>query len=179
MSILCQRAERAVMMALLHEATTALAGVNVFASVSYAEGATVYNTLDQAVVGSESFTLNFYTGESEEQVTTPALVVSSENATEDQDAVGNALIDIQFDLMFPADSATAENVIAKLEAASVWVHQMIRRDDFGPLVNNQHCGVTVCGVDPSGYSSARMSEGRQRVHRYSVRVYAAGKEFVE
>jgi hypothetical protein len=167
------------MMALLHEASTGLNGVNVFASVSYVEGVTVYNVCEQAVVGSESFTLNFYTGESEEQVTTPALIVSSENATEDQDAVGNALVDVQIDLMFPADSATNENVIAKLEAASVWVHQMIRRPDFASMVNNQHCDVSICGIDPSGYSGQRMAEGRQRVHRYSVRMYAAGRGFVE
>lgn len=162
------------MMALLHEASTALDGVNVFASVSYKEGATVYNTLEQAVLGSESFTLNFYAGESEEQVTTPAVVVTCESAQEDQDVVGNALVDVNCDLMFPADSADSENVIAKIEAASVWLHQMLRRTDLAAMVNNQHQELTVCGVDPSGFQSARVADGRQRVHRYSARLYCAG-----
>ncbi len=179
MSVICQRTERAVMMALLHEASTALAGVNTFAAVSYSEGVAVRNVLEQAVVGSESFTLNFYAGESEEQVTTPCVQVISENATEDQDAPGNALVDVHCDLSFPADSTSGEDVVAKIEAASLWLHQMLRRTDLGDLVTNQHCGVTVCGVDPSGFTSARTVDGRQRVHRYSVRMYVAGRGFVE
>lgn len=179
MSILCQRAERALMMAMLHESSTALNGVNCFASVSYSEGVAVKNVLEQAMLGSEAFTLNFYAGESEEQVTTPAVCVYSDNATEDQDATGNALVDVTVDLMFPADSASGENVIAKIEAASMWVAQMLRRPDLADLVTNQHCDLTCIGVDPSGYTSARVADGRQRVHKYGVRLYCAGKSFVE
>lgn len=179
MSIINQRVERALLKAFLHEASTSLQGVNCFAPISYKEGVAVKNVLDQAVIGSEAFTINFYCGESEEQLTVPCLSIVAENSTEDADAPGNALVDVRLDLMFPADSDSTGSVIAQIEAASVWLHQMVRRDDLDELVNNQHDNVTVCGVDPSGYQSVRAVDGRLRVHRYSVRLYCAGIMTVE
>ena len=167
------------MMALLHEASRSLEGVNVFAPISYKEGVSVHNVQPQAVVDETTFTLNFYCGESEEQVTVPCVCVVAENAQEDQDVVGNALIDIRCDLMFPADSDSTGSVITAIEAASVWLHQMLRMSNLGQLVTNQHNDLTVLGIDPSGYQSARMVDGRVRVHRYSIRMYCAGFQTVE
>lgn len=179
MSILCQRAERAVCKALIQECSTALNGIDAFDAFEGASAASVANVYEQAVPDGETITLNFYTGETQEKVETPAIVVSCTNASEDQDVVGNAMLDVNIDLIFPAESDPTKNVIAQLENASVFVAQVIRRSDFADLCTVQHDSLTVIGVDPSGYSGGRITEGRQRMHRYGVRLYCACKMWVE
>lgn len=178
MSILCQRAERAVCKALIHLGSDDLEGIDLFDAFVGNEDTAIANVLEQAVEGEYSFTLSFYTGETTATISTPAIIVTSNNATEDQDAAGNALVDVQVDVMFPAESDPDENVIKQLEAASVWVWQVLHRSDLAELVSNEHDSLTVCGVDPAGFDGGRITEGRQRIHRYRVRLYCAGKTLV-
>ncbi len=171
--MICQRVESAVLKWLLEAASPSESALSSFALATDAESVTVVPTgLLVSYGDADSFTLNFYAGESEERQELPKVVVVSTQGTPEEDCPSIHRVPVEVTLCVEADSRTGFDSTAWLEQASRWLHGQISMtrgamdglERVDPYLVVSHVGPAETGRAP---------DGRKRIHRWQFDVVAS------
>lgn len=174
MSAICNKVETS----LVRWLASASSGesLDAFALCTHATLVAVHNTGLHVATGHESFTLNFYAGESESEVKLPSVVVVCDQGTEDDPGTGNFQCDVRIELSVPADSSVAiPSSVGFLVGASQWLHDMVLDDAIAESISKYSHGLMVYGV--SERQNSRSVEGRRRIHTYQFSILCSGQDF--
>lgn len=174
MSAICNKVETSLVRWLASASSTS--ALDAFALCTHATLVAVHNTGLHVATGHESFTLNFYAGESESEVKLPSVVVVCQQATEDDPGTGNFSCDVTIELIVPADSTVAmPSSVGFLVGVSQWVHDMVLDDAIAENISRFSHGLMCYGVNER--QGRRSVEGRRRIHTYEFNLLCSGLDF--
>lgn len=171
--MICQRVESAVLKWLLEAASPSESALSSFALATDAESVTVVPTgLLVSYGDADSFTLNFYAGESEERQELPKVVVVSTQGTPVDNCPSLQKVSVEVTLCVEADSRTGFDSTVWLEQASRWIYGQISMT-LGAMDGLERADpyLSVSHVSPA--ETGRAPDGRKRVHRWQFDVIAS------
>lgn len=173
MSAICQRLESALVRHLLQVAGNGDLLANSFALATHASridvtpaGLLVY------LEDSPSFTLSIYSGESEESVTLPAIVVACDSAQRMEEVPNVQTCNVEVSLEVSADSKEGFDSVAWLDQASRWLHDTLS-GTVGFARDLEACEPDVVISYISNAECGRGSDGRRRIHRWLFQIVAS------
>jgi hypothetical protein len=173
MSAICQRIESALVRYLLQVAGNGDLLANSFALATNASQVQVTPIgLLVQMEDNASFTLNFYSGESEERVQLPAIIVVCDTAQRMEDVPNVQTCNVEVSLEVQCDSTEGVNSVAWLDQASRWLHSELS----GSVALARDLEVCEPGMVVSFVSHAecgRAVDGRRRIHRWSFQIVAS------
>jgi len=173
MSAICQHVESAIVRWMAQSAGEQNLLANSFALATNASRVEVIPTGLLVTHGDKaSFRLNFYSGESEEKVELPAVVVTCQSGQRMDDAPNIQTCEVDMTLEVQCDSKDGFDSVEWLDQASRWMH--------GQLSGTTNVERELEIADPAlvvSYVSnpevGRAAEGRRRIHRWAFQVVAS------
>lgn len=173
MSAICQHIESALVRHLLQVAGNGDLLANSFALATHASRIDVTPTgLLVYTDDAPSFTLSIYSGESEERVALPAIVVVCDSATRMEEAPNVQTCNVEVSLEVSADSKEGFDSVAWLDQASRWLHGALSgKTGFARDMEACEPGLVVSYI--SNAECGRSVDGRRRIHRWSFQIVAS------
>lgn len=173
MSALLQRLESAIVRMIATQASGTHEVANSFALATHALSVDALPTgLLVQEDDQHQFRINLYSGESESAIVLPAVVVTCLTGRAMEDVPNIETITVEVTLEASCDSRSGFNSPAWMDQASRWMHSIL--DGQTPLdrlieIAEPDIVVSYCVLTEHG----RASEGRRRIHRWTLEVTAS------
>lgn len=173
MSAICHAIESAFVRMLCQLAGSTEGVANSFALATHAKavdvvpgGLLVY--MDDA----PNFTVNFYSGQSEEKVELPAIIVTCDNGQRIEEAANVQTCNVELSLEVQCDSKQGVNSVEWLDQASRWLHDLLS-GSYGLARDIETADPNLVVSYVSTAECGRSAEGRRRINRWAFQIVAS------
>ena len=124
-----------------------------------------------------SYTIPILIGETEETMNPPCIIIVCSNAQQEEDKSPWWFCDLSVEVRVPQNSWTdgedaQPDVVASIETISQGIANVLFADGFEDNLDDREDELCVLGRAPGG-TRQRTPQGRMRIHRYGMTLYAA------
>lgn len=173
MSALHQAIESAIVRMLCQNAGLTEGVANSFALATHATDVSVVpGGLLVSMDDAPSFVLNFYSGQSEEKVELPAIIVVCDTGQRIDEAPNVQRCNVEIALEVQCDSTSGVNSLEWLNQASRWLHDLLS-GSYGLAHDIETADPNLVVSYVSTAECGTSVEGRRRIHRWAFEVVAS------
>lgn len=171
--MICQAVETALVRYLIQRGAATHASATSFGLLPAATSVTITPAgLMCQSDDSATFTVNFYSGESEDRISLPAIIVTAQSSQPVEGASNLHTVSVEVTLEVQCDSSTTVNSVAWLGQASRWIHgELSGTAGLMPGLEAAEPSLVITGT--TAPQMGRVSEGRRRIHRWEFQVIAS------